>query len=306
MLRSLLLALLYLVASTAQAERLKSGEWPANVPGPQLSGGVGAEVVGGAPSPERRVVAITYTSNAGKRMLCSGLWISFRFVVTAAHCTCEGQDFMVTNESPLITSGAGPTPWVGAKLTSRYSSAVCRGEAPLGGDLALLTLQGDLQIDPGQRTCSAYTSLDSVPLLSAIANARSEVTISGYGFDGGRAGSSGIRREARARMNTPYCTERMAQWLGCAPLREFIAGAGGSRADTCASDSGAPVFRRSGDNEFVAVGIVSRALPVSQLYGPPGYCGSGGIYTTLGRKSVLSWLRANGVAQNGSCGPATR
>lgn len=282
--------------SLAFADPLYVGQWPSDVPRPQpAEGGRHLEVAGGYPSDDRRIVAITFSNASGKPMLCSGLWISRAFVLTAAHCTCEGQDYLISNEKRAISDDRRPVGhWIRASLASRLGNEACKGRSPLGSDLALLKLSSDLEIAPGQPAVGEYSLLGNIITLAHLSDPWEPITLSGYGYDGNIAASSGLRREAVAKLNTPFCTEKLAIWLGCAPLREFMAGGGSAKIDTCASDSGAPAFRRVGVR-FLPIGIVSRGLPVNQPYGAPGYCGAGGIYTTLGRISVISWLEKGGV-----------
>jgi secreted trypsin-like serine protease len=63
--------------------------------------------------------------------------------------------------------------------------------------------------------------------------------------------------------------------------------------DTCGGDSGGPVFLM-GTKGPRLIAVTSRAAPASRNDNPD-HCGGGGIYTLLGRKTVLDWLEAHGA-----------
>lgn len=289
--RSLVLFLLVLFPLAASAETPPTGTWYAGVERPALTPRVGAEVVGGYPSPDRRIVVLTFTKRNGETGLCSGLWLSTYRILTAAHCTCDDHDFRVSNDQDIRS---GQAKWVSAAFVSRLSTRVCRGGSALGTDLALLELKARLETKKNVVVRDDYSVLQSIELLGSADSHTDELMIAGYGFEGANAQSSGLRREASTSVNSMFCTEHLSFRLGCAAMREFIVGADGRGVDTCAGDSGAPAYSRVGD-QILPVGIVSRALPLTPRFGGPGNCGSGGIYTLLGRRSVIEWLKKEGV-----------
>ena len=56
-------------------------------------------------------------------------------------------------------------------------------------------------------------------------------------------------------------------------------------ADSCPGDSGGPAYVLEA-RKFVPVGLVSRGVTVVSR----NLCGTGGIYTLLGRDDLLAWL----------------
>jgi secreted trypsin-like serine protease len=249
------------------------------------------EIFGGAPSDDRKIVGITFMKG-GSQYVCSGLLISYNRVLTAAHCACGSRDFFVTNGAFSENS------WTKATLVSIFHSYNCGSYPPAGDDLALLGLPYGITQQQGLKVCSNYSILDEIRYGAAwFPEPPRNVYVAGYGFEGDNEASIGTRREVQTAINSFTCSGTIAQSLGCYPFGEFIAGAAltsGQAKDTCAGDSGGPAFLRQNGTD-VPIGIVSRGLPVNQLFPIRGQCGSGGIYTHLGRHTVLEWLERNGV-----------
>ena len=78
------------------------------------------EVIGGEISTDRRIVGISYDDNAGVTRVCSGLWISRDFVLTAAHCTCNNSSgiYAVTNANEIEKIGAAQNSTAGSMTHS--------------------------------------------------------------------------------------------------------------------------------------------------------------------------------------------
>jgi hypothetical protein len=301
-----------LSADLVQAGSGMAGRWPDNVPEPKaLDHGIEPRVANGAPSFERRVVAIFFhdlkRNRPNENSICSGLLISRHYIVTAAHCACDGINYKVTNEQAIRNPDAL---WRKANVVSVFSRRVCGGPGELGGDLALLKIEEPLAANELGRVCAKYSLMQNLSLAAFWINkAPPSLTVAGYGFDGNAVGSVGLRRQADLAVNSLHCLKPIYRALGCAPFNEFVLGAGHpSRLpkDSCGGDSGGPVFVKR-DNELLPIGIVSRALPIPQPYSQLGDCGAGGIYTHLGRMDVIQWLRRSGVPDGTeTCGTEDR
>jgi secreted trypsin-like serine protease len=281
-------------AEPLQDQTTEAAAAPAEFKMPEINTSpVEVEVIGGEISTDRRVVGIAYVDNSGTNRVCSGLWLSRDFVLTAAHCTCNNSTgvYAVTNANTLEND------WRRAKFHRRLNDTFCVTKQPrLGDDLALLALDASLPSDTGVKTTCAYSLLDEIVLgVAWIRNAPRRIQVAGYGFVGD--GPIGERRSASVGVNTLTCGEPAAQAMGCWPLSEFILGAGrtdGEIRDTCAGDSGGPAYILNGER-FIPIGVVSRGLPIAHPYRSRGMCGAGGIYTHVGRRNVIAWLKQAGV-----------
>jgi secreted trypsin-like serine protease len=282
------------IAQPLQNQITEAGRAPAGFLTPAInSNPVEMEVADGKIETDRRIVGISYVDSGGINRICSGLWISRDFVLTAAHCTCNSASgtYKVTN-GPEVDKD-----WRSARFLRRINDAFCVTRQPsYGDDLAILKLDKPLPSDFGVKAKCDFSLLDDIVLGASWFKERpSRIQVAGYGFVGD--GAIGERRSAAVGVNTLTCAEPAAQALGCWPLSEFILGAGltdGAIRDTCAGDSGGPAYLIR-NNKFMPIGIVSRGLPIRHPYPNRGICGAGGIYTHLGRRNVIDWLKQAGV-----------
>ena len=121
-----------------------------------------------------------------------------------------------------------------------------------------------------------------------------------FGYGVIENGTAGQRREALIPFDGHVCAGREWRASGCTPFVEFVLSAQGSNLagvrptrDSCSGDSGGPVFWESDgrrDGPRFVVGVVSRATSL-QTYVNSQPCGGGGIYSTVGRHTVIGWLR---------------
>jgi hypothetical protein len=272
--------------------------WPRGVPVPKIvpGGGFVAEIAGGAPSADHKVVGILVVNRAGGAEICSGVLLTKEVVLTAAHCTCGALRYGVTNE-PKRTGAA----WRAATLLSVFGSYDC-GVGPFGGnDIALLRAAGaGFTNGRGGQISDDYSIVDTVVLSARwIRSPPLQLRVEGYGYDGLTQASLGVRSTALIEMDSPACLEPELDWTGCSILFEFVLGmrpTAGKRRDSCAGDSGGPVFSGKGERPFL-VGIVSRGVPAQQPFSF-GRCGAGGIYTHVGRQDVIRWIRRHTSQSN--------
>ena len=283
------------VFSSAWAQTPPTGRLPEGISPPQAAPYIGPRVVGGAPSDDRKIVGIAFTQD-GEERVCSGLYISAHRILTAAHCTCNASNFRVSNNAFIAF------PFQRAEFVSRFGDYQCDDRyLPRGDDLALLAIYTSLPATEKKFTCHKYSLLPAIrtePYL--FPTPPKYVSVAGYGYSGPTANEIGHRQEAIVSLDSINCGPRAMRQLGCKPFAEFIAGGtpvGGAPRDTCGGDSGGPAFFRV-KGEIVPFGIVSRALPLRHFFQARA-CGSGGIYTHLGRRDVLAWLRAHGVGDGG-------
>ena len=235
-------------------------------------------------------VALRYEHDSIK---CSGVLVSERHILTAAHCVCNRRPFYAFfGETVWFFRGLVPGLRADRFLDDAveyYNSSFCeqyeedREAAMRSGDLALITLADPLPDSLAERILP-------VDELSSSGDQYMEVYAVGFGESINRS-RPGDKSYVALDLEERICTRDQSQLYGCRQAQEIIA----SRppADTCFGDSGGPLYiqeKRGGAMKLL--GITSRAK------GPPsalddGVCGSGGIYTSVEAESVRNWLNDN-------------
>ncbi|MCW1411078.1 S1 family peptidase [Rhizobium sp. 1AS11] len=296
-----------IASGAAAADPVAIETWPSNVPFPAINREPTLFIADGAPSDDRRVVAITFLDDQVRPRLCSGLYIDALHVLTAKHCTCHKNGYGVTNDGDVLDP---KSVWTGARLEpGNQGGAPCTRLADFnmaeGNDIALLTLERPLSDGDKGRTCAGYSLLQNVRLFDIWRRWGLGIAmISGYGRDPVNGGPQTIRRRAKVKINSPDCRVAAAKALGCVPYREMILGLSLSprdRTDSCIGDSGGTAYLDY-QGTMVPIGIVSRAVR-----GSSRQCGAGGVYTMLGRADVTAWLnRRLRPSADPTCGHRTR
>lgn len=187
----------------------------------------------------RDVVALAQ----GDRVVCTGIVIGPRHVLTAAHCGAATQVRLASGESRAIVE---------------------RRPDPAGADVMILVTGESLGVTPRERAASASDEPGG-----------GRVRLVGYGAsDPTGTRSTGKGNWINALAVGWRCDGRRATRLGCVPGREVVIAS--TDADTCSGDSGGPVLDFHGA-AWRLIAITSRALLSAR-----SSCGGGGIYTHVG------------------------
>ncbi|MGE0872194.1 MAG: trypsin-like serine protease [Kofleriaceae bacterium] len=235
----------------------------------ELAEPTNAPVVGGTSSPAGKwpdVAAVRFDGQQG----CTGTLIAPTVVLTAGHCIASDLDSVLIGTSSLARPQEG-----------EVISVIDRIEYPSSSssyDLGVLILAYPATHSP-RPIASGWARFD-------IKN-NAQVAIVGYGaIDADSTTFVNELQEATTTITDADCEVSAGCNAQARPSGEL--GAGGSNVDTCAGDSGGPLYLTTGYGTFLA-GVTSRAY--DNALSP---CGEGGLYTRPDK--VIDWIeQASGV-----------
>ena len=219
---------------------------------------------------------------------CSGVMLSKRVILTAAHCTCKPfgpikvlfYDAEVTAASNFVKIDDVPHRLGGTPCPDNIDGAFH------GSDVAVLVAESDVPVSAFARPANAAES-----------QAAHAVSVFGYGrttrtdVGGNRTFATGILIASLGcneslPPNPDHPGNNAGERYDCVPGAEFVAGDPWANApDSCFGDSGGPAFIRlaKGPNNYaVVLGVVSRSIR-------GGNCGDGGVYSLLTPQTVR-WI----------------
>jgi endonuclease G len=216
---------------------------------------------------------------------CTGVVISPRVVLTAAHCASDITHVRTGIESVLQTQG---------KTIKAHKVIVhphYDGDATPSHDICVVILEEDAGVPP---VAVATTAQMAEP---------DQVMLVGFGFnDPVRPWGFGVKRQALVDITPPPgssagVVREDEQIAGYDNLHELHAGRRNLGIDSCNGDSGGPAYV-SVDGEVAVAAITSRATQDARLP-----CGDGGIYTRIA--PYLPWIGEVTAAPGGGLSAAT-
>ncbi|WP_430516723.1 trypsin-like serine protease [Bradyrhizobium yuanmingense] len=230
-----------------------------------------------ADDPFKDSVAVT-----GNNGLCSGTLISQDAVITASHCFCDG----IRSEVLIGQNILSPIERISVDEANSAAMINCetfkqnRETAIATGDVAILKLKRPASATPRN--------------IGGIAIVRDAAAARAVGFGRTDTNVVGFKYQVNLVIASPQCDGTALtgipdrQIYRCQPQHELVAA--GLNRDTCAGDSGGPLYVFGPDTRTYLVGVTSRAVH------PQGRCGAGGIYVLLAATPVKEWLASRGIA----------
>lgn len=207
--------------------------------------------------------------------LCSGVLISNRAILTAAHCLCD-------REPSKVWIGNSVTPDNSYRVGQNFSKEIIRKkefyskdycEKKQGIDLAAVFLRDEAAIINSSFFDFVY---QVEPLSNELYG-----TVVGFGASD-TSSLGGLKRAANLKFEV--CSDSHSA-EGCFAGDELIS-FNNNGTDTCKGDSGGPLYLHLKDGKFSLVGLTSRQRGGSSF----PYCGDGGIFTNLTTSSVIKWI----------------
>jgi len=276
-------------------------------------GALGTRIFGGHIANRGEFTPVVAITRIDKNVGCSGTVIATDenggWVLTAAHCVCvlklmpgEGGFAQILFGNPNINTNT-ETKFIDANGTRLYARDFCTNFRPqqqiCDVDLAVLRFNGGPPQMPGFMPAQFPSENSANRSLTA------GVEIVGYGDVD--IADAGLTDGARMlRLDTvgskqhalisyfgpcpsvlPACSYSAVRHGCIGGDREIIlSDQGGNGIDTCAGDSGGPVFStRDSDAKRRLIAVTSRAKDAH------GTCGPGGIYVKVFSQDIISWLR---------------
>lgn len=220
----------------------------------------------------------------GSRTLCTGVLVSDRLLITASHCTCN---------NPFLHATTGSSVWKGKQLNLSGRSWTlgdvnCENEE-YGRDIAAL----ELSQGAGQPLANLPTP---TILRTFLLTPPPTLRVVGHGWTHGDAATLGERNYADVPLASLNCKGYVtvdlsgdkkqisdADYYGCLPSFDLVAGGVNLDVDSCSGDSGGPLLYMKANEPPVVMALSSRNVTRQRA------CGDGGVYSLVDQ-TVVDWI----------------
>ena len=232
---------------------------------PTLASAQPAPVIGGTDAPAGKWPDVAAVTDDRGQQFCTGTLIAPTVVITAEHCIGTDVAAVVVGTTSLARPGDGET--------IKVIKAVGYPNGSSSFDIGVLVLEKAATLAP-RPIASGWASLE-------IKNG-AMAAIVGYGaIDRDSEEYINELQEAVVPITDADCTTSAGCNSGARPAGEL--GAGGMGVDTCAGDSGGPLYVTSAKGTTYLAGVTSRGYDDNQYY-----CSEGGIYERPDK--ILAWI----------------
>lgn len=208
---------------------------------------------------------------------CSGIALSQRVVLTAAHCRCLDPKEVRPGIDPMTLKPIFKVDRASGHSYAPPAANCLTQESRFGRDYALIRLKDPI----GDEKLPAIATLATPEMIKGLRSGDSMYVV-GYGKTqvNGRPGSKNF---ILTPVISPNCTATIDSKYGCVAGREIVSVDPRMYPGPCGGDSGGAAFIVKNERLYL-VGVVSRSIR-------NGKCGDGAIYTLLA-PTILAELKA--------------
>lgn len=185
---------------------------------------------------------------------CTGTLIAPQWVITAKHC--KNVKRVLFGRSVFNLTDAEVIPVIAFYVHPEL-------------DLRLLKLANNASPAPRRLMPVVQTGNVTQPAIATVVGFGTTDSAGLFGY--------GVKRKTDVPIVSMNCaSESDKRDYGCKQTHEMVAGIRGLQKDTCKGDSGGPLYVKLGNDDYVLLGVTSRATSNAQTM-----CGDGGVYVRI-------------------------